>query len=113
MLMALNAAARPAPMFVIKKSRPRKNALSTADFQFQRWSRLTIGCRIIPATASHTVFELVNNIRSCNGGTDMRRYRLPRSAQPEAVVVSAIYLLEDFIPRRCAGQHSCSLAHLL
>src|SRR5262245_51086763 len=113
MLMALNAATRPAPTFVIKKSRPRKNALSTADFQFQRWSRLITGCRNIPATASQIVFELVNNIRSRDCGTDMSRDHLPCSVQPEAEVVRAVYLLEDAVPRCCTSQHSCRLAHLL
>src|SRR5262245_17980832 len=113
MLIALNAATRPAPRLVIKKSRPRKNALSTADFQFQRWSKFITGCRIIPATASQMVFELVSDIRSSYCGTDMSRYHLPCSVQPQAEVVRAVYLFEDAVPRYCAGQHSCRLAHLL
>src|ERR1035437_6993952 len=42
--MAPRAARQPTSKFIVKKIRPRKNALNTADFQFQRRMKRSTGC---------------------------------------------------------------------
>src|ERR1700681_4871029 len=53
--MAATAAGRPAERLVAKNNEARKSELSTADFQFQRWTRYFTGSRSSRRNARLTV----------------------------------------------------------